>query len=148
MLVAGRTSTAAEVADEMGTVFEARTLCRKAMITLYKIGSEQAFKQFSDPNGGFLEKDLYVFCMDKDGVMLSHAENPELVGQNMINFNQYGEPLFQEMVNLARTTREGWISYHWPYPGTGEVREKLSYIIAHPSGFFCGVGAYKELENQ
>ncbi len=94
-------------------------------------------------NGDFRDRDLYVFCIDMEGVVLSQPIKPELVGKNMFNFNRYGDLLFQDMIAVANASGAGWVDYRWPYPGTDEIRPKTSYIATNDQGFFCGVGAYK-----
>ena len=54
---------------------EAKAMSQKAAALVNDQG-EGAFAVFAAKDGGFLEKDLYVFCMDLEGNMLSHAVNP------------------------------------------------------------------------
>lgn len=129
-------------AADMGTPDEAKMMSQKAAAAVDAQG-EAAFAVFAQKDGGYLEKDLYVFCMDMDGNMLSHAVKPDLVGKNLKDFNKYGDFLFQDMIKVAMASGEGWVDYNWPYPGTDEVKPKTSYIIKNSKGFFCGVGAYK-----
>jgi signal transduction histidine kinase len=129
-------------AGEMGTPDEAKALSEKAAAWVNQAG-EGAFATFAAADGGFVTKDLYVFCMDLDGNMLSHAKKPNLVGKNLRDFNKYGDLLFQEMIAVAKDPGTGWVDYRWPYPGSDEIKEKTSYIIRNEKGFFCGVGAYK-----
>ena len=129
-------------ADGMGTPDEAKAMSQQAAALVNQNG-EAAFATFSAEDGGFLTKDLYVFCMDLEGSMLSHAKKPDLVGKNLKDFNKYGDYLFQDMIAVASDKGEGWVDYKWPYPGSEEVKEKTSYIIKNEKGFFCGVGAYK-----
>ncbi|MCP5416848.1 MAG: cache domain-containing protein [Chromatiaceae bacterium] len=129
-------------ASEMGTPEEAKAMSLKAA-ALVDAQGDSAFAVFAEKEGGFLEKDLYVFCMDLDGNMLSHAVKPSLVGQNLKDFNKYGDFLFQDMIKVAASDGAGWVDYNWPYPGSDEVKQKTSYIIKNSHGFFCGVGAYK-----
>lgn len=131
------------MASEMATPDEAKALSQKAQAAVNAMGRDKAFAAFAAADGGFKEKDLYVFCMDMDGVMLSHAVKPELVGKNLLDFNKYGDELFKNMVAVAKGSGEGWVDYKWPYPGTEEIREKTSYVMTNKEGFFCGVGAYK-----
>lgn len=131
------------MATEMATPDEAKALSQKAQAAVNTMGREQAFAAFAAADGGFKEKDLYVFCMDMDGVMLSHAVKPELVGKNLIDFNKYGDELFKNMVTAAKASGEAWVDYKWPYPSTEEIREKTSYVMTNKEGFLCGVGAYK-----
>jgi len=129
-------------AGDMGTPNEAKALSEKAAAWVNQTG-ESAFATFAAPDGGFIAKDLYVFCMDLEGKMLSHAKKPNLVGKNLMDFNKYGDLLFQEMIAVAKDPGTGWVDYRWPYPGSDEIKEKTSYIIKNEKGFFCGVGAYK-----
>ena len=141
--VACVTLISAAAAGEMATPDEAKAMSEKAQAAVDDMGKEKAFVAFADPNGGFLDKDLYVFCMDNEGVMLSHAKKPNLVGKNLKDFNKYGDTLFQDMIAVSTGSGAGWVDYKWPYPGSEEIKEKTSYILTNNEGFFCGVGAYK-----
>lgn len=141
VLLCGAASFA--VAADMATPDEAKALSQKAQAAVDEMGRDKAFGAFSADSGGFKQKDLYVFCMDMDGVMLSHPMKPDLIGKNLLDFNKYGDELFKNMVQVAKTSGEGWVDYKWPYPGTDEIRAKTSYVMKNKEGFFCGVGAYK-----
>lgn len=130
-------------ANNMGTPEEAKTMSLNAQAAVNEMGREKAFSTFADPNGAFRDRDLYVFCIDMEGVLLSQPIKPELVGKDMFNFNKYGDLLFQDMIIVAKESGTGWVDYRWPYPGTDEIRPKTSYIATNDYGFFCGVGAYK-----
>lgn len=136
-------SFSAFAADEMATPDEAKAMSEQAAALVNEKGND-AFTVFAAADGGFQTKDLYVFCMDMEGNMLSHAKKPELVGKNLIDFDKYGDKLFENMITTAKSEGgSGWVDYKWPYPGTEEVSEKTSYVITNDKGFFCGVGAYK-----
>ena len=130
-------------ASEMGTPEDAKAMSLKARAAVNEMGHERAFAAFADPGGEFRDRDLYVFCIDMEGVLISQPIKPELVGKNMFNFNKYGDLLFQDMIAVAKESGTGWVDYRWPYPGTDEIRPKTSYIATNDDGFFCGVGAYK-----
>ncbi len=130
-------------AAEMASPDEAKALSEKAAATVNEAGKEKAFAAFADENGDFQSKDLYVFCVDMEGVILSHAKKPQLVGKNMLDFNKYGDFLFKDMIETAKSKSAGWVDYKWPYPGTEDIREKTSYVMTNDEGFLCGVGAYK-----
>ncbi len=98
---------------------------------------------FSRLETGFLLKDGYVFCMSMSGIMLSHPIRTQLVGQNLYGYQRYGQPFFKDMVDVAESDGEGWVEYKWPYPGTNELRLKMSYVVKNDAGFFCGVSAFK-----
>lgn len=130
-------------AVQMGTPDEAKALSEKAQAAVNEMGQEKAFALFAAEDGGFRDKDLYVFCMDMQGTMLSHPVKPELVGQNLLGFNKYGDELFKNMIGVAGNSGAGWVDYSWPYPGTEDIKQKASYVMKNDVGFFCGVGAYK-----
>jgi len=130
-------------AGEMASTAEAKAMSERAQAAVNSMGRDQAFAAFADPKGGFQAKDLYVFCMDLDGVMLMHAVKPQLNGKNLKSFNKYGDELFEDMIEVAAESGRGWVDYKWPYPGSDEIREKSSYVMMNSAGFFCGVGAYK-----
>jgi signal transduction histidine kinase len=142
-LTAGALFSTGVLAADLATPDEAKAMSQKAQAAVNQMGKDKAFAAFSAADGGYKVKDLYVFCMDMEGVMLSHAVKPELVGKNLLNFNKYGDELFKNMVATAKASGEGWVDYKWPYPGTEEIKEKTSYIMTNKEGFFCGVGAYK-----
>ena len=135
-------SFSAFAADEMGTEEEAQAMSEKAAELVNEKGTE-AFEVFADKEGDFQDKDLYVFCMDTEGKMLSHAVKPELVDKNLLDFDKYGDKLFQDMIAVANSEEgKGWVEYKWPYPGTEDLKTKKSYVIENDKDFFCGVGAY------
>lgn len=128
-------------ASDMASEEEAQAMSEKAAVLVNEKG-EEAFETFA-AEGDFQVKDLYVFCMDLEGKMLSHAKKPELVGENLLEFNKYGDELFKTMIETAKSDEgKGWVSYKWPYAGTDDLKTKKSYIIKNDKGFFCGVGAY------
>jgi len=136
-------SFSAFAADEMATPEEAQAMSEAAAKVVNEKG-EEAFPLFAAEDGEFQAKDLYVFCMDLEGKMLSHAKKPDLVGENLIDYDKHGDKLFANMITVAKSEAgSGWVDYKWPYPGTEEITEKTSYVITNEKGFFCGVGAYK-----
>lgn len=139
---AAPTATAAAAPMEMGTEAEAQAMSEKAAKLVDEKG-EAAFETFKAKDGGFQDKDLYVFCMDDKGKMLSHALKQELVGTDMMGFDKYGDKPFEKMVATAMSAEgKGWVDYKWPLPGGTEPQDKKSYVIKNAKGFFCGVGAY------
>ena len=131
------------LAADVATPDEAKAMSQKAQAAVNSMGADKAYAAFANAAGGFQAKDLYVFCMDMNGVMTAHAKKPELVGKNLMEFNKYGDFLFKNMVAVAKDKGEGWVDYNWPYPGTEEIKPKTSYIMTNKAGVFCGVGAYK-----
>lgn len=141
--VAALAISGSALAADMATPDEAKAMSERAQAAVNELGNVAAFAAFADENGDFRDKDLYVFCMDMDGVMLFHPIKTHIVGENLLAFDKYGDLLFQDMIAVAKNPGAGWVDYNWPYPGSDEVRAKTSYVMSNDEGFFCGVGAYK-----
>jgi signal transduction histidine kinase len=92
-------------------------------------------------------KDTYVFLMDLDGKMLAHPMSPALIGKNVLDMKDKGEPgkfLFKDFVTVAKGPGEGWVSYMWTNPGDPKPRKKVTYIYRVPGkDLFVGAGVYE-----
>lgn len=122
---------------------DARNISLRAAALINQKGRAFAINEFSRLGGGYLVKDGFVFCMTLGGTIISHPVRPRLVGQNLLDYHRYGQYLFQDMIEVARNAGEGWVEYKWPYPGTNELRPKMSYIVRNDEGFLCAVAAFK-----
>lgn len=127
---------------DMLTPDDAKSMSIRAAKLINQKGTS-GVADFSRRDAGFLMKDGYVFCMTMGAVMISHPIRNQLVGQNFYEYERYGEPFFREMVEVVERDGEGWVEYKWPYPGTTQLRLKMSYVVKNEAGFFCGVSAFK-----
>jgi cytochrome c len=68
------------LASERATPDEAVAMVKKA-VAYYKSAKdkEQALAEFSNPQGAFKDRDLYVMAYDKTGTNLAHGANAKLV---------------------------------------------------------------------
>lgn len=120
----------------------AQALAERAAAHLAKAGAAQAFKDFQDPAGGFLDGDLYVFVFDFEGVLMASGGFPHRVGRNLVS--GYHEPSATNIRNLiavARNQGKGWSEYTWVNPCSGRRELKISYVIK-VGDLVVGVGAY------
>lgn len=118
------------LAADRATPREARILFERAVEYMETHGPEQAFAAFNDRRGDFVRKDLYVFVIDEAGVYHASGAAPEvLVGLNVLNTtDSAGNPLFREMIRVARERQEGTVRYMWLNRVTNQVEPKVSYI--------------------
>ena len=102
----------------------------------------KAINMFNTGDGGFKDRDLYVFCANvSDGVLTAH---PTIKGKDIRKvMDKNGYPLGQEMMQNATegTIRE--VTYWWPRPGTDKPLEKTSFYTK-AGDQICGVGYYKK----
>lgn len=126
---------------QFGTEQEARAMLEKAVAAL-KENQAQALEKFNKGEGGFKDRDLYVFCANaSDGVLTAH---PYLKGEHLQEIvGKKGFPLGKEIMEKATEGKILEVTYWWPRPGSEKPLEKRTFYtkIADQN---CGVGFYKE----
>ncbi|RMF14520.1 MAG: histidine kinase [Gammaproteobacteria bacterium] len=88
-------------------------------------------------------EDGYFFAYTEDGVNLVHAVQPELVGQNLYDFQDTnGDFLIQNLIAKAQAGG-GVHHYLWRRPSTGQEVDKISYVEQLPGwDWMFGTGLY------
>jgi signal transduction histidine kinase len=128
-------------AAQFGTAEEAKAMLEKA-VTAVKEDKAKAVDMFNKGEGGFKDRDLYVFCANaSDGMVTAHPYGNK--GKQLRDIlGKKGYPLGEEMMQKATegTIRE--VTYWWPRPGTDTPLEKISYYTK-VGDQICGVGYYK-----
>lgn len=138
-VVALLVSVVAGAADK-GTPDEAKALLDRAVAAV-KADEARALAAFSDPKGGYVDRDLYVFCFDKAGRITAHGANQAMVGTDAtVLKDPDGKPIGTEMVALAG--KGGSLEYKWMSPTTKQIGSKVTFLKA-AGAQTCGVGAYK-----
>ena len=136
------TATSALAADpQFGTEAEARAMLGKAVAAV-KENKEKALGMFNKGEGGFKDRDLYVWCANaSDGVLTAH---PYLKGEPLQEIKgKKGYPLGKEIMANAAEGQIKEVTYWWPRPGTETPLEKTTFYT-QVAGQNCGVGFYKE----
>jgi signal transduction histidine kinase len=116
-------------AAEYATKEEAVALVKQAIVRVSEVGMDQAKVEFMDHSGKFVDRDLYLIVIDKDGTRVAHGQNPKLVGKQYfdsidVNGYEYGKAV-QQIVQGPGT---GWISFAFKDPITGKVLPKQNYV--------------------
>jgi len=113
----------------------------KAVVAL-KQNKEKALEMFNKGEGGFRDRDLYVFCANaSDGVITAH---PDLKGEHLQDIvGKKGFPVGKEIMQNATEGQIKEVTYFWPRPGTEKPLEKRSFYTK-VAGQNCGVGFYKD----
>ena len=137
------TASSALAADpQFGTEAQARAMLEKAVVAV-KENKGKALGMFSKGEGGFKDRDLYVYCANaSDGVLTAH---PYLKGEHLQEIKgKKGYPLGKEIMDNATEGEIKQVTYWWPRPGTDTPLEKTSFFYTQVAGQNCGVGFYKE----
>jgi signal transduction histidine kinase len=126
-------------AQQSGTAADAQALLKKAAAAV-QADKAGALAKFDDPNGGFKDRDLYVFCFDsKSGLNLSGP----LKGKDMKTIkDSTGKAFGQEIFEKARDGAVVTVDYMFPRPNTTDPVAKESFIEGL-GDIACGVGYYK-----
>lgn len=121
-----------------------QALVARAAAHVLRNGRLLAFADFSRPDGGFVEGDLYVFCSTDEGIVLAHGGNPKLVGKDLASVRDAeGREPITELARIARTKGQGWLEYLWPNAATGRIQRKVAYVVLIDNDAFCGSGYYQ-----
>ncbi|MDM5180463.1 cache domain-containing protein [Massilia sp. DJPM01] len=116
-------------AAERGIAEEATALVKKAVAYLEANGKDKAFAEFSNPKGAFVDRDLYIFVIDMDGMEWANGANAKIIGKNVLELKDAdGNTMVKNFIKLASTKGKGWIDYSWPNPVTKKVDKKSTYL--------------------
>jgi signal transduction histidine kinase len=119
---------------------EAKAMLNRAVAAV-KEDKTKALDMFNKGEGGFKDRDLYVFCANaSDGTITAHPTNKGEPLQNITG--KKGYPLGQEMMQNATEETIKEVTYWWPRPGSDKSLEKTSFYTK-VGDQICGVGYYK-----
>jgi cytochrome c len=143
ILLAGLLFGVPAAAAEKGTADEAKTLVDKGIAYVQSNGKEKAFSEFSNPKGQFVDRDLYIFVVDFNGITLAHGGNSKLVGKDMNELKDAdGKFFIKECIEVVKTKGNGWVDYKWQNPVTKKIEPKSTYVQKNED-YFLGCGIYK-----
>ncbi|MCX7856496.1 MAG: cache domain-containing protein [Deltaproteobacteria bacterium] len=129
-------------ASEFGTEEEAKAMVKKAIAYVKEVGKEKALAEFSNTKGKFIDRDLYIFVYDMNGVVLAHGQNPKLVGKNLYNVKDAdGKEYVKERIELIKAKGSGWQEYKFMNPVTKKIEQKKAYVERYED-MIIGCGAY------
>jgi cytochrome c len=116
-------------ADEFATKDEAVALVHHAIARAAEVGMDTAKPEFMDHGGKFVDRDLYLIIIDKDGTRVVHGQNPKLVGKTYydavdVNGKAYGK----EVQQISEGPGKGWFSFTFKDPITGKLLPKENYV--------------------
>lgn len=117
-------------------------------VTMLESDKNRALDLFTSGHGGFMNKDLYVFCMGRDGMLTAH---PHFMGYNLRQWkDQAGKAVGEEIYAVAKAGEFAEVSYKAPRPAGGKATvtaeeadqvDKVSFVTKVDDQI-CGVGYY------
>ena len=119
--------TAASVpAAEFGTAQEAKAMLEKAVVAV-KEDKAKALDMFNKGEGGFKDRDLYVWCANaSDGIVTAQPYMNK--GKQLRDIKgKHGSPFGETIMQNATEGTIKETTYWWPRPGADEpLRRRLS----------------------
>jgi hypothetical protein len=132
-----------------GTAAEAKAMLMKAVVAV-KADKAKALDMFNKGEGGFLDRDLYVFCenvSDGTNVAIGSPNAKQLLGTDARTLKDAtGKPFGAELY-AAIQKPEGEITevnYMFPRPGADKTPVPKVSLVTNIGDIGCGVGYYKQ----
>jgi hypothetical protein len=141
-------SPAAFAQQTGGTADEAKAMLMKAVAAV-KADKAKALDMFNKGVGGFLDRDLYVFCdnlSDAKVVAIGNPNAKQLIGTDARTTKDSTGKVFGVELFAAMQKPEGLItevSYMFPRPGPDKTPVQKVSLVTRAGDLGCGVGYYK-----
>jgi signal transduction histidine kinase len=136
----------ASIRLRQGSADEARGLVQRAMAEIQSVGLAAAKANFHSRERGYVDRDLYVFIVDRQGVYRLHGAKPAMEGKRVhevpgIDGDRFVREAWQAGESGGGTG--GWVEYDIVNPETGVVQPKASYVVPLNSAQLIGCGVYR-----
>jgi hypothetical protein len=131
-----------------GTAEQAKAMLLKAEAAV-KADKPKAISMFNSGEGGFLDRDLYVFCANANDGKIVAQGNPnakQQLGQDQRTLKDATGKGFGMELFAAGKKPEGQItevSYLFSRPGSDTKPVPKVSLVTRVSDLICGVGYYK-----
>ena len=106
-------------------------------------GASQALAHMRNPGQGFVDRDLYVFVVDRRGAYQLHAAKPAMEGKRVHDVPGINGDQFVHDAWTCTENGPAWIEYDILNLGTGMVQPKASYMARIDEHLVLGCGVYR-----
>lgn len=132
-----------DVKLRQGTADQARQMVFDAIMHVRRDGLDRAVQELQDKNGPFLDRDLYVFVLDRAGRYVVHGGAPDKNGSDLHDAPGLdADQLLVDAWDICDHETGGWVSYNITNPLTGAVQTKSSYVMPLDANRLIGCGCY------
>ncbi|MGA2400670.1 MAG: cache domain-containing protein [Syntrophobacteraceae bacterium] len=105
-------------------------------------GRQVALSEFTNPEGQFVDGEMYIYALDPKGTMVAHGANERFVGEDWIDVKDSGgKPFIKEIVEAAELKGSGWVEYKWYDPEVKDTLPKAVYFEKVDDVIICS-GVY------
>ncbi len=143
-----RTSDLTQAVQHMtltqGTADVAMRMTQAALENIRAKGLERASEDFYQPQGRFIDRDLYIFVLDRKGTYRVMGADRSKSGSSVYDAQGVdAERLMRDAWERIDQDGGGWVEYNIVNPRTGDVRGKSSFLLPISEQLLVGCGAYR-----
>ncbi len=135
----------ASIRLRQGSADEARALVDRALALIHSQGRAAAAPVLHSAAEGFVDRDLYIFLIDRQGRYVLHGAKPAAEGTPVHNVPGIDGDRFVRDAWAAAAAGGGWIEYQIVQPNTGKVLPKASWIAPLDEHCLIGCGVYRDV---
>jgi methyl-accepting chemotaxis protein len=152
LMAPGTGSAGPKARPPQGSRKEAQAMVEKGVRWVKEHGRERTLAEITragtEKKGAFIDRDLYLFAYDFQGLNVAHGANPKLVGKNLYDLaDADGKFLIQGLIETARKG-SGWYRYKWSNPLTKKIEDKLAFVMKVDDTLWLGCGVYGSQADQ
>jgi cytochrome c len=115
-------------AGDHGTAAEAEALMKKAVTYVKANGKEKAFAEINNPQGQFVDRDLYISVYDFTGKCLAQGANAKMIGKDLMDLKDPdGYEIVKERLKMAKVKDKFWQDYKFTNPLNKKIEPKSTY---------------------
>ena len=115
-------------------------MVERAVAHIQDVGLPSAMGALNDPNGPFVDRDLFVLGASRDGVQQFISGDANGQGQPLPTLTTKSGLLFAEAIWAAADRGENWVEYLVCDPVTLEMQSKLACVHkASDDLLVCGI---------
>jgi len=130
------------------TADEARELVERAVARVEAVGVDAAMQELND-GVSFVDRDAFVYVLDRAGVCHAAAGQEALLGQSVYDRPGWTFAMaehFMKGAQAAAARGQGWIDYTGCDPNSGEPVAKSGYIVGLNAELFLGAAIHRNAE--
>jgi methyl-accepting chemotaxis protein len=126
-----------------GTAEEAVAMIHRAL-EHFRARGTAAYQDFNAGSGPFIDRDLYLFGIDDNGVYRVFGGQPAKINTRMQDVPGIDGADLVRQIQACIATGGGWVEYDFRNPTTNTVQPKMSYVM-RCGNINLGCGVYKSL---
>jgi hypothetical protein len=136
----------AQQPSQYGSRDDARAMLDKAVAAV-RADKAKAIEMFNKGDGGFLDRDIYPFCINLSDAKQLATQIKATLGADVRTFKDAtGRDFGRELFDTMAKAKEGEViefSFTFPRPGSGPTPVQKVAFVEKAGDIYCGVGYYK-----